>query len=1126
MRTLVIAGLAVLLLVVGILAFPLLYDPTTVQNFLLRQVERQLGRTIEVGRAHLEVFPRIRLELSDVVIRDLDPAHVFFTARRLEIVLRAYSLLRQQVVGKRLIVDRPRLELRRDRDGVWNFLKAVEGDEHVEPNAPPAMGDPLALLLRVRETTVSDGAVTIIDEFRPDGTRTMDITSLNGHVMVGSKGQQAEVDVSGSIPYHATDSSASAFLVTGRVSQFESSVKLTLEEGEPGGIPALAFDGAVEVAKLKIRQFADFFGPRPVPERITGTADLKGQVTLSPGIVGYDVLLSKMSATVEGLSLTGHAHLSGLMAAQPTFSLTFSSSPVNLDELLTRFPVQWLPPQLQMALIERDIGGSVQVATATITGATEPEPRMSLTGEFQISRGRLLVGDNRTPIQNMSARVFVEPDRLRVMELSGMYGPMRIMAGKALVSPLETSPWLDLEVRGEMAAADLIATLGKTITVRAVAERFAEVTEVKGQAQVMLRIGGPVKEGDNLKIVRAEVTALDVWMRSPLLPERLVDLNGRFLYSKTGVEFDKLAGRIGRTQLELGGGISFGEPSVYQDFTLRTRGDVTQLMQLASVGVPPNMTWQGMATGTFILGGPLNAPRVKTVLDVRDTEFTAGDLMHKPLGTSAAVEFEGAWGRDQTLSVDRFDIVLPPFRLTTKGKIRLGPEPVIDASVVTGPVSIAGLPQGMTTGPLKDGILEVSLDVKGRGSDWRAWHMNGWVAVTDGLVMPKGVEHTIKDLYLRLKVVRTGAEIKRLAFKIKESDVRMTGTVRNWNRSPFFNVDIESALLDIDLLIPKGKRSPIRDFLEALAESSRVMGTASIDRGVYKNLSFTDLSLRLNIRNSILDVDRISGDTDDGTIAGRLVVYLPKEKNAELDITVRFSGMEVEKLLVMTGDESRLASGSLSANGNIRGNDGDPLGFIHSLDGKTDFVVENGRVKRGKIIPKIITILNLPTLLQGKVDLAKDGLPFDKIVGSFTLSNGVLTEDNLVIDSPVMKMSAAGNYDIPADHLDAVVVVSPFGSYSQLLKSIPLFGKIFKGEREGTALFEVKGTLQKPDVNYMPLRSFAKGLTGLAQLAFDMLKNTIMLPKEIVSPSDETPSTDGVRRGRQTSQDRPEPRLP
>jgi hypothetical protein len=97
-----------------------------------------------------------------------------------------------------------------------------------------------------------------------------------------------------------------------------------------------------------------------------------------------------------------------------------------------------------------------------------------------------------------------------------------------------------------------------------------------------------------------------------------------------------------------------------------------------------------------------------------------------------------------------------------------------------------------------------------------------------------------------------------------------------------------------------------------------------------------------------------------------------------------------------------------------------------------------------------------------------------------------------------------------ADRLEFVVAVSPFGSYAQLLKSIPLFGRLFAGERKGidTALFEVKGPLKDPSVNYLSLRSFATGLTGLAQLAFDVLKNAIMLPKDLIAPEAEPDQKD------------------
>lgn len=1111
----IIGALAILLLALGILAFPLFYDPDAVKQFLLKQVEQQLGRKIEVGQARLEVFPRIRLELSRVTIRDVDPSQVFFTADRLDLVLRAYSLLRQQVVGKRLAVDHPRLHLHRAPDGRWNFEAAPKGESG---EGTSNMGDPLGLLFRIRETVLSEGEIVVVDEFRPDGPRTLTIDGLDARLSVDPRGQQADLDVEAGI---AAPDGRSPFVLSGQIAQREPSVKVAPDE--PTG-PMLTFEGSAEAKHLDLHDLAEFFGPRPVPGRIRGKADLQGQISVVPGIIGYDMVLSNLKADIEGLSIGGHASLSGLMAAQPTFSVTFTSSPVTIEDMLTRFPVQWLPAQLQEGLREREIGGTIQVTTATVTGATTPEPRFSLTGEFQVKNGRLVVGSDRTLIHQVSGTIFVEPDRVRVVELSGAYGPFRITAGKALVSPLELDPWLDLEVRGDVPAADLMATLSKSITIPQVARAFGELSDVKGQSQVSVAIGGPLKNADSVKIIRAEVIARDVWLRSPLLPERVVDLNGRFLYSKTGIEFDKLGGRLGRVLFELGGGISFGEPSVYQDFTIRTRGDVMQLLRLASLDPLGGMTWQGVASGAVTLGGPLKSPRIKSVIDVRETEFVLSEWFHKPAGAAASMEFEGAWLGDALLSVDRLELVLPPFRFATKGKVRVETPLAIDATFVSGPVSVGGLPPGITLGPLKDGIIEVSLDVKGRGTDWRAWQIGGWVALTDGLVTTKGAEQTLTDLYLRLKIMRSAAEIKRLAFKIKDSDVRMTGTVRNWNRNPLLNVDIESAQLDLDLLIPKGKRSPMRDFLESFADTGRVTAQVSLDRGVYKTIALSGLSCRLMIRNNTLDIDRISADTDDGHLGGRMVIYLPKEKAAEVDVSFRVSGLPFEKLMQLTGDESRLMTGRLSASGNLRANEADPAGFLHSVEGKIEFLIEDGRIRKGKVVPKIITILNLPTLLQGKVDLNKDGFPFDKVIGSLSLSNGVITEDNLVIDSPVMKMSAAGHYEIATDRVNGVVVVSPFGSYSQLLKSIPLFGKLFKGEREGTALFEVKGPLKDPDVNYLPLRSLAKSMTGLAQLAFDMLRNTIMLPKEIVSPADE--STTETSRAKGRSEDRPEPRLP
>src|SRR5947209_13577536 len=73
-RALILGFVAVLLLgVVTAFTLPYFLGPDYIQGFFLQQIERSLGRKIEVGQARLKVFPRIRLVLFQVVVRDLDP---------------------------------------------------------------------------------------------------------------------------------------------------------------------------------------------------------------------------------------------------------------------------------------------------------------------------------------------------------------------------------------------------------------------------------------------------------------------------------------------------------------------------------------------------------------------------------------------------------------------------------------------------------------------------------------------------------------------------------------------------------------------------------------------------------------------------------------------------------------------------------------------------------------------------------------------------------------------------------------------------------------------------------------------------------------------------------------------
>lgn len=1092
-------GLA-LVVVAGLLIFifPLLSDPDHLKALIIQQVETGIGRKIEVGDATFELFPRPHLELSHVVIRDTDTSQVFLKARRFDLVLRSTPLLQMQVIVKRMRIERPQMTLRRDRAGQWNFLTPGRGST----GSDSAIGNPLELVMLIQETALTEGIVTVIDEFRPDGLRTLELTDLDVAVMTQAQGLPMDIRIAGKI---LTGPGSSSLSLTGTV---------TRAAGQPDATqpPPLQFQGALDLLHVDLRQMMDFFGPRPIPDQIHGAANLQGHIRLVPGVSGYDMVLPDMKATVENLSIAGQASLSGIMTRQSTFAVTVSASPVSLDELLSRFPAQWLPPHLQSLLTEREINGIVEVVTATVTGSTTPTPHASVTGEFRIQQGHALLGRNKVPAKNLAGTVLLDPDRLRAADITGQYGPLQLTAGKLAIAFLDQGPSLHLDVSGTMAAVDLVTALATSIESQTIARPLAQLRGVQGQTHVILRLSGMLNQANGLTFLGAEIALQNVSLKSPALPEAVTGLTGRLAYSNAAVELDRVGGNLGQAQFQLHGTVTTAKFAQFQGFSVWARAPASQILPLVFSRTADDTPVQGPLGIALSLSGPVATPQMKGVIEFNGASLTIPSVLHKPAGQPAAIEFDAALSRDWILTVSRLDFIMPPVRLSGKGTIQFGPKLRVYSSLISGPIPLNGLPTGMVLGGFDSGTLEISLDLKGRGKNWKAWSLTGWVALTDGRLSKKVADHPVTDIYLRVQLVRTGADVKRLEFRISDSFVRASGTIRNWRTKPIITATVESPHLDFELLVPKGERSPVRDFLEDLAATSRVTATVDVTQGRYKEFALSEITSRVTIGDETLEADRITGQIEEGTISeSRFVVHLPRRKPAEGELKLQLAGLPTEKIMSFLGDDQRLVTGELTLKATMQGTGKHPRGIANTLNGNLDFRIDQGHIEKGIIVPKILMILDIPSRLQGKVDLEREGMPFERFSGTVAIENGILTTKNLLIDSPVIKISGAGTYVIPADELDMAVVVSPFGSYTKLLQSIPVFGRLIAGERKGftTAFFDVKGSLKDPQVINRPMKSVGAGLSGLGQLAFDVLKNTLMLPAEIFSPGDEkTPAPD------------------
>ncbi|CUS38088.1 YhdP family protein [Candidatus Nitrospira nitrificans] len=1107
MSRLRLALLIVLVLVVSAIAFLSFSRELTGQDYLkdfvLEQLEESLGRKIDVHRVKFVIFPRIRAELTDVKIHDPESEQVVLTAKRIDLVLRLLPLLKKQVVGKRLLIEEPTLTLRRNERGRWNISDELNGQA---TDADQYTMDMMGRTLMIREATLVNGTITVIDAARPDGIRSLKLEHVECRLLVRPDRGLAEVHVSAA---HQGDSGLSAVSLNGVVKRAEPSVSLSGEETAESAT-GFQFDGQIDAADLRIRDAADFLGPRPVSEHLQGALNLKSTVRVMPGVAGYDMVLSGMTAHLNNITLKGTANLAGLLTPQPTFAVTFSSSLVALPQLLKTIPPDWIHSQLPALLVDRQIDGKVQVVNATLTGSATTGPRLSTVGEFHVSDGRGLIGSDRIAAKDLAAVVVVETGRVRIAKVSGMYGAMQITGGKAEVSFLDAGPWLELEITGEMAAAQFVDFLARTVKAERVTQLLAGIRDAEGMTQSTFRLVGPLNQSGGITFAGGEITARQVSLTHVNLPERVTGLQGRFVLSDGATQFDQVAGHLGEMAVQVHGAITGGPQSQYQDFVVRARGDAARIVRwFRSSGIEQTVS-EGMLSSTVAFSGSTARPHIQGSV-VLDEATVAFGVIAKPAGPHATVQFEGVMPQSTSVKLQRVELVLPSVTIPAKGTMQFGNGFMIDMAVTTGTLSVSSLPEWISKGGLEAGNIEVSLDVKGKEPDWRTWRVTGWMGLTNGLMQAKGMDGPLQDCYARVKFARNEIELKRLSFKIQGSDVAIEATVRNWMAKPIITGKIESNQLDLSLVIPKGERTPIRGFLETLAATSHVTMAAAVARGRYKHLKFGSLAARINIQDGVLDIDRLSGESPHGHVAGRFVVQLPPQAPADFDLSFRATGVELEDLLRLTKAQVHGASGEVRFSGVLRGHGRNPHGVYPSLNGKVELLLENGRILKTneRAVWKIISLLNLPAVLQGKVDLEKEGLPYNRISATVMIQSGMFQTENLIIDSPILKITAAGNYDLPTDQLDFAVAVSPFGSYSQFLKTIPLFGRIVAGDRKGiaTAMFTMKGAMEDPEVTYLPVKSFASGLSGLAQLAVDVLTNTLSLPIDLMTPDEES----GVR---------------
>ena len=1069
------------------LSLPLILNTADYQALLVEQAEMQLGRKVSVKRASVEVFPYVRMALDDVVIREPDGTTQFLFADHFFIDLRVFPLLQRKVLVKRILLDKPRMAIRRGAAGILNISDLFSQGAQPSDFTTPLLAD---------EISIADGEFVFEDSFGAEAPRTVTLRHVT--TTLKQAGMQMDFKFHAALPH---DNAEMTLTVMGQVS------RAAIMGARPGGKAT----GRLEAKGVSLSRLAVFLNDNPLLRTVSAPIDLAGAFEYRWAKSDRALTITEMSATGAGTTITGSVALSKLFTPQMEIVSSLTTTPFRLEALVNGLPEETIQSYALGFLKQGQVSGSIQLVSLQAGWAPGQERRFTVKGEVDLLNGSAVVGSHLVSISEVKGRLLFDLDRVTIEQVTGKYGLAEVTEGRGEVTRLTDNPQLSLDIKGNISAPELAVIVARFAPKALLPLGPAGLTKLQGEAAAAVKLEGPLNQLDDLR-VEWGLEAKDVGFTDRRLSLPFAGLRGRVRSLPRGVLFEHLAGGVGRSMLVLDGEIAVrSDEKAHYALTVSGQADAKELLGVAAQGPSSKLSIDGMARFGLSISGRTGELRGIGRADLRQTGISHAAGFRKPNEVPAAVEFDLLLDPGRRVKVNRFAAEMPPLKVLTKGTVSLDRPGRFDLEVRIPSVAIRALPKGLLAAKTSfdAGNFQAQFTAAGPLDNWRAATLKGRAEIKQAGFKIEGLAAPVEDLTAAFSFEGDRIEVERGMLKIADSRITATGDVRGWRGVPRIQAVFDSPGLDLALLIPEGERSPVRTAMEALTRGARLSATVTIRNGRYQGVPFDEIQAKVSGGDDAIVLDPVTGRMGKGAIAGQTRVALPPGKPAAVESTLHLKGIAVEPVFHSVGIKEPPFTGVLTLDGAIRGDGTNPKGTAPTLNGDVKVLVADGRFRKLSATSKIAGLLNLTSQLAGKADVSEQGMPFDCVSGRVVIKNGIAEVENYRVDSPVLKITGAGTYDIPNDRTDMVMVVTPFGSYEGILQSIPLFGKLFAGEREGfsTAFFEVKGPLTDPAVTWLPMKSVASGITGLGQLAFDLMKNIILLPKELIAPSDKGPRT-------------------
>ena len=1103
---LLLAVLALLLLVV----FPSLVDLDSYKAYVLDQIESRMDGTVTVSDVSLSIFPGVRVDFEHVVLLSRDDLSPIFSADRLAFALDLPSLLQRNIVVEHLELDRPRLTLRSARQEHGRFSTFFR--DWSDGGATKVTA--LIRAWSVKEVTVRDGRIGVTPGDRQDSVSAIGVERVNMRILASDPGGPLEFTMSGGL-LHGDDGDHAEIRAQGTF----SAQTVKHPSSEDSALLQYRLAGTTQISSLDLARLQPYLGTHD-NEALYGLSDLEAEVTMA-----LDPMIRRLSANNVTLQ-TKTGNLAGSIVLQQTdsepwtFQGEISTSSFDIQKALTVFSPRLDETTFYNAATESELSGNARIVHAAVSGRLGDVSETAVAVELELERisGRFGVG--RVPFRNVNASMFLHGDTMELRSLSGRYGGSDVLSGIGTVTDVYNRADIDATVEFMVPTSKFLDFLAARRAQRGRSGDLWGYASTAGNGRLTLKMTGSLQRKDIAFEGMMNSRGMgfhSTWMELPV-----AGLLGRLHFSPDGVWLTDVKGRVGRSHVQSNAYFARGDSTI----EIKSHADARELMGLllAKAGFAP------LPSGTRVRGTTLmdlqverraEETAISATLDVTGTGYLGESGTSKPAGVAARINANMVLHdtqRGKRVQIQRMQFHLAPLLLTASGTVALTTPTQYSVLVATNLVRLEEFHERAPRVTIRGlqpeaGLFESRLTFTGVGGEWKAMGVDGEVSLLRGRMRVPGATKAdmtiIEDVNAALKFSREDGGrvgIRTLSGTVKGTQIHTTGDITGLRALPRIRVSIDTPQFDFESLTLQDEPSPLRRFVTSLSRTAILQSDIHVGTSQYNGVAWHDVNLVATGMDGVVALEVRRARVSEGHLQTRMTVHMTEDEPMRIGGHAEVTGVPARDVAALLGWDERILSGMVDVSGELFGRVGRDADRSAALDGRVHLTLSDGRIRKFTALSRMLNLLNLPQLLSGHVpDLSSKGLAFDSMRAVLAIKQGAMTIEEFALSSPVMKIGGAGRYDIPTDDIDAVMAVSPLGSYESVLNKIPVLNKIIAGgdQRRGivTALFEIKGPLDDPEVTVMPGESLTSGLTGLGELALDVLKNTLLLPKELIAPT-------------------------